>query len=39
MQYHTLGKTGIHVSADCLGARLFGAASNPDHLYLPGIIS
>src|SRR5215472_2665045 len=31
MQYRTLGKTGIKVSAYCLGAMMFGAGGNPDH--------
>ena len=31
MQYRTLGRTGIKVSAYALGAMMFGAAGNPDH--------
>jgi aryl-alcohol dehydrogenase-like predicted oxidoreductase len=31
MSYHTLGGTGIEVSAYCLGAMMFGAVGNPDH--------
>jgi aryl-alcohol dehydrogenase-like predicted oxidoreductase len=31
MQYRTLGKTGIKVSAYCLGAMMFGGMGNPDH--------
>src|SRR6202142_2024124 len=31
MQYRTLGRTGIKVSAYCLGAMMFGAGGNSDH--------
>lgn len=31
MQYRNLGKTGIKVSAYCLGAMMFGPMGNPDH--------
>ena len=31
MQYRTLGKTGIKVSAYCLGAMMFGGIANADH--------
>jgi aryl-alcohol dehydrogenase-like predicted oxidoreductase len=31
MQYRTLGRTGIKVSAYALGAMMFGAVGNPDH--------
>jgi aryl-alcohol dehydrogenase (NADP+) len=31
MQYRTLGRTGIKVSAYCLGAMMFGGMGNPDH--------
>src|SRR5664279_1380994 len=31
MQYRTLGKTGIKVSAYCLGAMMFGTMANSDH--------
>jgi aryl-alcohol dehydrogenase-like predicted oxidoreductase len=31
MRYRTLGRTGIEVSAQCLGAMMFGAVGNPDH--------
>ncbi|AKU14969.1 aldo/keto reductase [Luteipulveratus mongoliensis] len=31
MRYRTLGKTGMEVSAHCLGAMMFGAVGNPDH--------
>ncbi|HEY2506194.1 MAG TPA: aldo/keto reductase [Streptosporangiaceae bacterium] len=31
MQYRTLGRTGIKVSAYALGAMMFGKAGNPDH--------
>jgi aryl-alcohol dehydrogenase-like predicted oxidoreductase len=31
MQYRTLGRTGIQVTAYCLGAMMFGAIGNPDH--------
>jgi aryl-alcohol dehydrogenase-like predicted oxidoreductase len=31
MQYRTLGRTGIKVSAYCLGAMMFGAVGNSDH--------
>lgn len=31
MQYRTLGRTGIKVSAYCLGAMMFGGLGNPDH--------
>ena len=31
MEYRTLGRTGIQVSAHCLGAMMFGAWGNADH--------
>lgn len=31
MHYRSLGRTGIKVSAYCLGAMMFGAVGNPDH--------
>jgi aryl-alcohol dehydrogenase-like predicted oxidoreductase len=31
VQYRTLGRTGIKVSAYALGAMMFGAMGNPDH--------
>lgn len=31
MQYRTLGRTGMKVSAYCLGAMMFGGMGNPDH--------
>ena len=31
MDIRTLGRTGIQVSAYCLGAMMFGSAGNPDH--------
>ena len=31
MQYRKLGRTGVEVSAHCLGAMMFGAYGNPDH--------
>lgn len=31
MQYRKLGRTGIEVSTQCLGAMMFGAVGNPDH--------
>src|SRR5262245_47254175 len=31
MEYRTLGKTGITVSRQCLGAMMFGTRGNPDH--------
>jgi aryl-alcohol dehydrogenase-like predicted oxidoreductase len=31
MRYRTLGRTGIEVSAYCLGTMMFGAVGNPDH--------
>jgi aryl-alcohol dehydrogenase-like predicted oxidoreductase len=31
MQYRTLGRTGIQVSTQCLGAMMFGKMGNPDH--------
>ena len=31
MQFRKLGRTGVEVSAQCLGAMMFGAMGNPDH--------
>ncbi|TDD83325.1 aldo/keto reductase [Actinomadura darangshiensis] len=31
MQYRKLGRTGVEVSSQCLGAMMFGAVGNPDH--------
>lgn len=31
MRYRKLGRTGMDVSAYCLGAMMFGQAGNPDH--------
>jgi aryl-alcohol dehydrogenase-like predicted oxidoreductase len=31
MEYRPLGRTGVEVSALCLGAMMFGARGNPDH--------
>ncbi|WP_433467093.1 aldo/keto reductase [Spirillospora sp. CA-128828] len=31
MQYRKLGRTGVEVSTQCLGAMMFGAVGNPDH--------
>ncbi|MFD9004152.1 aldo/keto reductase [Streptomyces sp. NPDC059582] len=31
MRYRTLGRTGIEVSAYCLGTMMFGSVGNPDH--------
>jgi aryl-alcohol dehydrogenase-like predicted oxidoreductase len=31
MKYRTLGRTGVKVSALCLGAMMFGEWGNPDH--------
>ena len=31
MEHRTLGKTGIQVSAQCLGAMMFGLWGNRDH--------
>src|SRR4051794_40568553 len=31
MRYRVLGRTGIEVSVQCLGAMMFGSAGNPDH--------
>jgi aryl-alcohol dehydrogenase-like predicted oxidoreductase len=31
MQYRKLGRTGVEVSNQCLGAMMFGSLGNPDH--------
>ena len=31
MEYRPLGRTGVSVSKQCLGAMMFGAFGNPDH--------
>jgi aryl-alcohol dehydrogenase-like predicted oxidoreductase len=31
MRYRKLGRTGVEVSGQCLGAMMFGAVGNPDH--------
>ncbi|MEU8797334.1 aldo/keto reductase [Spirillospora sp. NPDC048819] len=31
MQYRKLGRTGVEVSTQCLGAMMFGEVGNPDH--------
>jgi aryl-alcohol dehydrogenase-like predicted oxidoreductase len=31
MQYRKLGRTGVEVSTQCLGAMMFGTLGNPDH--------
>src|ERR1700734_1854587 len=31
MEYRPLGRTGVSVSRQCLGAMMFGAFGNPDH--------
>ncbi|MFJ9644452.1 aldo/keto reductase [Streptomyces sp. NPDC004244] len=31
MRYRSLGRTGMEVSAHCLGTMMFGAVGNPDH--------
>lgn len=31
MRYRALGRTGIQVSAQCLGTMMLGAVGNPDH--------
>ena len=31
MRYNKLGRTGLEVSAQCLGAMMFGAFGNTDH--------
>ncbi|HVW45361.1 MAG TPA: aldo/keto reductase [Amycolatopsis sp.] len=31
MRYRKLGRTGVEVSTQCLGAMMFGAMGNPDH--------
>jgi aryl-alcohol dehydrogenase-like predicted oxidoreductase len=31
MEYRKLGRTGIDVSAFCLGTMMFGSMGNPDH--------
>ncbi|TMR00626.1 aldo/keto reductase [Actinomadura soli] len=31
MQYRKLGRTGVEVSTQCLGAMMFGDVGNPDH--------
>lgn len=31
MQYRYLGRTGVEVSAFCLGTMMFGGTANPDH--------
>ena len=38
MQHRLLGRTGIKVSPYCLGAMMFGAMGNPDHVETTGII-
>ena len=38
MQYRKLGRTGVEVSALCLGAMMFGGWGNPDHEDSVGII-
>ncbi len=39
MQSHILGKMGIQVSADGLGAMMLGAEANSAHQVLPGMVS
>ena len=31
MEFRPLGRTGVSVSKQCLGAMMFGAFGNPDH--------
>ena len=31
MEYRILGRTGVEVSSQCLGAMMFGPSGNPDH--------
>jgi aryl-alcohol dehydrogenase-like predicted oxidoreductase len=31
MEYHPLGRTGVHVSKLCLGTMMFGAWGNTEH--------
>ncbi|MFB4311213.1 aldo/keto reductase [Actinomadura sp. GTD37] len=31
MRYRKLGRTGVEVSSQCLGAMMFGSVGNPDH--------
>jgi aryl-alcohol dehydrogenase-like predicted oxidoreductase len=38
MQYRTLGRTGVEVSNQCLGAMMFGAMGNTDHDECIGMI-
>ena len=38
MRYRLLGRTGVTVSTQCLGAMMFGAMGNPDHAECEAII-